>query len=172
MNPHEGAFVQDVNCQMDPCLTQQGSILRHVVLTLLFFTMLGSIFSLILLANMPYGLQLTSIVIDTAAVALYTFSRNRNNMQPFLLSCPVVRGQFPRLIRRHLGFLAALLMVQTTALKLRPTLPASLTMPRDTDPSLFAVVLVVLCGSLAVVQVLGNRSLLERAHLSGQVNAG
>ena|SRR5258708_3331017 len=157
----------------DPCLTRDYiSFPRLVVLTLLFFIMLGSIFSLILLANRPYGIQLTSIVIDTAAVALYTFSRNSNNMQPFLLSCPVVRGQFPRLIRRHLGFLAALLIVQTTALKLRPNLPASLTMPRGTDPTLFAVILGVLCASLAVVQVLSNRSLLERAHLSKQANGG
>lgn len=157
--------------QLDPCLTQKGSILRYVVLTLLFFTMLGSIFSLLLLANRPYGIQLTSIVIDTAAVALYTFSRNRNNMQRFLLSCPVVRGESPRLIRRHLGFLAVLLMVQTTALKLRPNLPASFTMPRGTDPSLFAIILGVLCGSLAVVQVLSNRAVLERAHGSWEANA-
>ena len=172
MKRQEATFVQDVNCPPDPCLTQKGSILRYVVLTLLFFTMLGSIFSLILLANRPYGIQLTSVVIDTAAVALYTFSRNRNNMQPFLLSCPVVSGQLPELIRRHLGFLLSLFLVQTTAFKLRPKLPASLTMSRGTDPSLFAVILGVLCGALAVVQVLNNRSLLEWAHRSGQVNAG
>jgi hypothetical protein len=34
-------------------------------------------------------------VIDTAAVALYTFSRNRNDLQPFLLFSPVVRRQLP-----------------------------------------------------------------------------
>lgn len=142
------------------------------MLTLLFFTLLGSIFCLILLANRPYAIQLTSVAIDTAAVALYTFSRNRNNMQRFLLSCPVVRCQIPRLVRRHLGFLAALVIVETSALKLRPNLPASLTMPRGTEPSLFAVILGIFCASLAVVQVLSNRSLLERAHLSWEVNAG
>jgi hypothetical protein len=170
MNLQEGTFLQGVTCQPDPCLTQRKSIVRFGVLTLLFFTMLGGIGFLILFANRPYGIQVTSIVINTAAVALYTFSRNRNNMQPFLLSCPIVRHQIPLLIRRHVGFLAALFIVQTTALKLRPKLPEHLITPRGTDPSLFAVILGVLFGCLAVVQVLSNRSLLERAHLSAQAN--
>jgi hypothetical protein len=171
MNLQEGAFVQGVTCQPDPCVTQKGSVLRFAVLTLLFFTMLGGVGCLILFANRPYGMQVSSIVIYTAAVALYTFSRNRNNMQPFLLSCPVVRRQIPLLIRRYVGFLAALFIVQTTALKLRPNLPEYLITPHSTDPSLFTVILGVLCGCLAVVQILSNRSLLERAHLSAQANA-
>ena len=171
MNLQEGTFVQGVTCQPDPCLTQRGSISRFGVLTLLFFTMLGGVGFLILVANRPYGIQVSSIVIDTAAVALYTFSRNRNNMQPFLLSCPVVRRQIPLLIHRHVGFLAALFIVQTTALELRPKLPEYLITPRGTDPSLFAVILGILFGCLAVVQILSNRSLLERAHLSAQANA-
>jgi hypothetical protein len=171
MDVQEGAFVQDVTCQPDPCLTQDGSILRFPVLALLFLTMSGGIAFLVLFANRPYGIQVSSIVIDTAAVALYTFSRNRNNMQPFLLSCPVVRRQIPRLIRRHLGFLAALSLVQTTALEFRPAFPEYLIKPRGTDPSLFAVILGVVFGCLAAVQILSNRSLLERAHLSAQATS-
>ena len=171
MNSQEGAFVQGVTSQADLCLTQKGSILRFAVLTLLFFTMLGGVGLLILFANRPYGIQVSSIVIDTAAVTLYTFSRNRNNMQPFLLSCPIVRRQIPLLIRRHVAFLAALFIVQTIVLELRPKLPEYLFTPRSTDPSLFAVILGVLFGCLAVVQILSNRSLLERAHLSAVGNA-
>ena len=171
MNLQEDAFVQDVTCQPDPCLTQKGSILRFTVLTLLFFTMLGGVVFLILFASRSYGIQVSSAVMYTAAVALYTFSRNRNNMQPFLLSCAAVRGQIPTLIRRHVGFLAALLLVQTTALEFRPKLPEHLIKPHGTDPSLFAVILGVLCALLAVVHVLSNRSLLERAHRSAQANA-
>jgi hypothetical protein len=171
MNLQEGVLVQGVTFQADPCLTQKGSILRFAVLTLLFFTMVGGIGFLILFANRPYRIQVSSIVIDTAAVALYTFSRNRNNIQPFLLSCPIVRRQIPLLIRRHVGFLAALFIVQTTALDLRPKLPEYLITPGGTDPSLFAVILGVLFGCLAVVQTLSNRSLLEGAHLSAQANA-
>ena len=133
--------------------------------------MLGGVAFLVRFANRPFRIQVSSLVIYTAAVALYTFSRNRNNMQPFLLSCPVVRRQIPLLIRRHVGFLAGLLIVQTTALELRPNLPEYLITSRGTDPSLFAVILGVLCGCLAVVQTLSNRSLLERAHLSARANA-
>jgi hypothetical protein len=171
MNPQEDAFVQGVTCQPDPCLTQKGSILRFAVLTLLFFTMFGGVGFLILFMDRPFGIQLSTIVIYTTAVALYTFSRNRNNMQPFLLSCPVVRSQFLRLIRRHLGFLAVLFVVQTTALKIGPNLPAYLITPRGTNPSLFAVILGVLCGCLAIVEVLSNRRLLERAHFSAQARS-
>ena len=132
--------------------------------------MCGTAILLILLEDRPYGIQLSSIVGYTAAVALYTFSRNRNNMQPFLLSCPVVRRQLPLLVRRYLGFLAALFVLQTTALKLRPNLPAHLSSPSP-SASLFAVILGGLCACLAIVHVLSNRSLLERAHLSVQAKA-
>jgi hypothetical protein len=171
MNPREGAFVQDATCQPDPCLTQPFSMLRFAVLALLFLTMFSTAILLILLEDRPYGIQLSSIVGYTAAVALYTFSRNRNNNQPFLLSCPVVRGQLPQLIRRHLGFLVALFIVQTTAIEFRSNLPAYLTTPRSTDPSVFAVILGVFCLCLAIVQTLTNRALLERAHLSAQAKA-
>src|SRR5690242_16344681 len=115
---------QGVTCQSDDtCLTQKGSIVRFAVLSLLFLTMFATAILLIVLEAQPYGIQLSSIVGYTAAVALYTFSRNRNGNQPFLLSCPVVRAQIPQLIRRHLGFLAALFIVQTMALKFRSNLP-------------------------------------------------
>lgn len=146
-------------------------MLRFAVLALLFITMFSTAILLILLEDRPYGIQLSSIVGYTAAVALYTFSHNRNNNQPFLLSCPVVRGQLPQLIRRHLGLLVALFIVQTTALRLRPHLPAYLTTPTSTAPSVFAVILGVFCLCLAIVQTLTNRALLERAHLSAQAKA-
>ena len=152
----------------DPCLTRQHiSFPRLAVFALLFLTLIGGGIFLALLENRPYGIQLTSIVIYTAAVALYTFSRNRNGNQPFLLSCPVVRRQLSPLIRRHVGFLTALFIIQTTALKLRPNLPAYWITP-SRDPSKFAVILGGICACLAIVQTLSNRSLLQRAHLSAQ----
>ena len=134
----------------------------------MFLTFIGAGIFLALLEYRPYGIQLTSIVMYTAAVALYTFSRNRNGAQPFLLSCPVVRRQLSRLIRRHLGFLAALFLVQTTALAIRPSLPSYWVTPSSRDASPFTLILGVLCLCLAIVQTLTNRSLLDRAHLSAQ----
>jgi hypothetical protein len=153
----------------DPCLARQHiSFPRLAVFILLFLTVIGGGIFLALLEYRPYGIQLTSMVIYTAAVALYTFSRNRNGAQPFLLSCPVVRRQLPRLIRRHLGFLAALFIAQTTALNFRPNLPAHWVTPSSRDASPFTLILGVLCLCLAIVQTLTNRSLLSRAHLSAQ----
>src|ERR1700722_1795355 len=54
--------------QPDPCLTQKGSALRFAVLTLLFVTMLGGVGCLILFAKRPFGMQVCSMVIYTAAV--------------------------------------------------------------------------------------------------------
>lgn len=168
MNWHERSFAQDV-CQPDVCITQKGSPLRFAVLTLLFLIVCSTAVLLILLENRPYGIQVSSIVAYTVSVALYTFSRNRNGNQPFLLSCPIVQRQIPRLIRRHLGFLAALFVVETTAIGFRPNLPPNLITPRGTHPSLFAVILGVFCGCLALIQTLTNRSLLEHAHRSAKV---
>ncbi|MGA9304400.1 MAG: hypothetical protein WBW31_03235 [Candidatus Sulfotelmatobacter sp.] len=154
----------------DPCLTRQYiSFARLAVFTLLFLTVIGGGIVLALLEYRPYGVQLTSMLIYTAAVALYTFSRNRNGAQPFLLSCPVVRRQLPRLIRRHLGFLAALFIAQTMALNFRPNLPAHFVTPSSRDASPFALTLGVLCLCLAIVQILTNRSMLDRAHNLSQL---
>lgn len=153
----------------DPCLKRDYiSFPRLVVFVLLFLTVIGGGICLALLEYRPYGIQLTSMVIYTAAVALYTFSRNRNGAQPFLLSCPIVRRQLPRLIRRHLGFLVALFIAQTTALRLRPNLPVQWITPSSRDASPFTLILGVLCLCLAIVQILTNRALLDRAHLSAQ----
>jgi hypothetical protein len=152
----------------DPCLTQVLSMSRLAVLVALFLTMCSSCVLLILLEDRPYGIQFSTLVGYTAAVAFYTFSHNRNGNQSFLLSCPVVRGQLARLIRRHLGFIAAIFIAQTTALRLRPSLPAAWIAPRSKDASPFAILLGLLCLVLAIVQTLTNRSLLDRAHNSAR----
>jgi hypothetical protein len=149
----------------DPCLTRKHiSFPRLAVFTLLFLAVIGGGIFLALMEYRPYGIQLTSMVIYTAAVALYTFSRNRNGAQPFLLSCPVVRRQFSRLIRRHLGFLVALFIAQTTALNLRPNLPAPWVTASSRDASPFTLILGVFCLCLAIAETLTNRSLLDSAH--------
>ncbi len=150
----------------DPCrIRQPFSLLRFVVLTLLFLTFVpGGFFLLPMLADEPYGIQLASLVIDTAAVALYTFSGNQR-LQPYQFFCPVVRLQLPRLLRRHAGFLAALFILQTAAFQLRPQLPAYWVTAIVRSESPFVIVLTILCASLAFAQILSNRSLLGHAHL-------
>jgi hypothetical protein len=160
---------QSVTSQTDdPCLTQPSSLLRFAVFAMLLLSVPCTAVLLILLEDRPYGIQLSSIVGYTAAVALYTFSRNRNGNQPFLLSCPIVRSQIPTLTRRHLVFLAAMFIVQTMALKFRSNLPAHWITPSSRDASPFAIILGIFCLCLAVVEILTNRSLLGRAHGSAK----
>lgn len=142
---------------------------RLAVLVALFLTMCSSWVLLALLEDWPYGIQFSTLVGYTAAVAFYTFSQNRNGNQSFLLSCPVVRSQLARLIRRHLGFIAAISIAQTTALRLRPSLPAFWITPSSKDASPFVILLGLLCLVFAIVQTLTNRSLLDRAHNSARL---
>jgi len=155
---------QDRTLTQDTCLTQPASFYRRAVLTMLFIVMWVGIVLFILLEDRPFGVQFSSVVINTAAVALYTFSRNRNSNQPFMLSCPIVREQLPRLIRRHLVFLTGLLIFQTAAFNVRPYLPAYWITPGSRDPSPFSFALWILCACITLAQVLSNRSLLESAH--------
>ena len=153
----------------DPCITEPFSFLRFAVLALLFVTMFSTAILLIVLEGRPYGIQLSSIVGYTA-VALYTFSRNRGGNQPFMLSCPVVRRQLPPLIKRHLGFLGALFLLETTALKVRPRLPANWVTSTGTNPPPFFTALLSICACLALMEILTNRSLLKRAHRSVEIS--
>jgi hypothetical protein len=65
---------------------------RFMVMTLCFVAMLGSMAVLVTLSGEQYGVQIVSIVIDTAAVILYTFSANKGGMQPFMFTCPSSGG--------------------------------------------------------------------------------
>jgi hypothetical protein len=112
----------------------------------------------------PYGLQIASAVGYSAAVVLYTFSSNRG-LPRYLFTCPVVGGQLYRFMLRHFAFLIALFGIETTALQLRPRMPARWLVAHGRDMSWFALTLFIVCGGLLLVQVFTNRSVLKRAHL-------
>lgn len=73
----------------------------------------------------------------------------------------------PGLLWRYLGFLVALIALQTAALAARPNLPdwwntASGHGRHDESP--FVLACMILCIGLGYTQVFTNRSLIERAH--------
>jgi hypothetical protein len=109
----------------DPCRAESTfSGPRFLAFSLLFVLMLvggGLLFSA--LSDTSYGIQLASAVSYTAAAMLYGFAKNRNGIQPYLFTCPVVVSQYPRLLRRHAGFLAAVVLFETIALRIKPHLP-------------------------------------------------
>jgi hypothetical protein len=65
-----------------------------------------------------------------------------------------------------MGFLAVLFVLLTVALQLRPHLPASWLIASGGKRSLptLTIVLFILSACLALVQILTNRSLLDRVH--------
>jgi len=129
--------------------------------------MFASTFFLFTMANLRYGIQCASLIPYTALVILATFSALRGQ-QPYFFECPIVHRNLPRLARRHGGFLATLVVLETIALPLRPHLPASWLITTGKDGSPFTITLFILCMCLALAQILSNRSLLERAHLEQQ----
>jgi hypothetical protein len=150
----------------DPCSQPYevwGS--RAAVLTICLLTMLlGSIAVYYWLQDFSFRLQAATVVCDTAAVILYTFSKNRGNNPPYLYSCPIVQSQFPRLIRSHALFLFGIVVLETGALELRLHLSNWWLTSTGKNETPFNTVLAILIGTIVVVQITTNRSLLERAH--------
>jgi len=151
--------------QPDACSAASSfSLPRFVLFTLVFLIMVGSVL-FALLVDLPYGIQLASLVGYTGAVILYTFSANRGN-QRYLFRCPFVRPQLPRLGVRHMGFLAVLFVLQTEALRLRPRLsPSWFVASGWRGTTRFELALEIICAALALIEIATNRSFLNRAHL-------
>lgn len=150
----------------DPCSQPYelwGS--RAAVLTTCFLTMIfGSGAVYYLLQEHSFRIQAASVVGETAAVILYTFSKNRGNNPPYLYSCPMVQSQLPILIRRHLAFLLGIVVLETVALGLRQNLPNWWLTASGRNETPFNTVLAILLGIVAVVEIVTNRSQLELAH--------
>ena len=139
---------------------------RFALFTSVFLAMVpGSIILFICLGNRPYGIQLASVAGYTAATILYTFSANRG-MQRYLFDCPYVRSQFGRLAIRHTCFLAALFLLETVALSIRQHLSSWWLVASGGHKSMppFITAMFILCGALLLVEIMTNRSLLNRAH--------
>jgi hypothetical protein len=150
-----------VPCQ---CRDHEPATLDRPVLFLpLILIMFASFGFLLSMADLPYGIQLGSLIPYTALIVLGTFSAQRGQ-QPYFFECSIVRQTMPRLTWRHGGFLLAIVVIETTVLQLTPYMPASWLIAGKKGGSPFAITLFVLCMCLAFAQILTNRSLLARAH--------
>ena len=152
------------------CLDHEPSTFdRPEVFLPLIGVMMASFGVLFAFADLHYGIQFGSLIPYTAFIVLVTFSAQKGQ-QPYFFECPIVHRNIPRLARRHVWFLVALVVLETVALQLRPHLPASwLIAGKDGSP--FGITLSILCLCLALAQILSNRSLLERAHLEQQTHS-
>jgi hypothetical protein len=166
-------LTEDLVPNTDPCTKPSTfSWSRCILFTFVFLTFIpGSLILFFFLSDRPYGVQAASMVSYTAAVILYTFSKNRG-MQRYLFHCPFVRPQLPLLARRHAYFLVALFALQTAILQLRSHfspfwLTAGSGSKRSAPP--YVMLLGVLWIALCLSQILSNRSLLDRAHEAPEV---
>lgn len=153
----------------DPCRGTSFSSARFVLMATLFLCMtVGSLPLFFLLMKTPYGLQAASAIVYTIFVVFFTFARTGTrtgkDIPPYMFTCPAVQPQFPRLLRRHLGFLVALFALQTAALATRPNLPEWWNIEDRKGTTPFDLALILLCFGLGYAQVFTNRSLLNRAH--------
>jgi hypothetical protein len=136
---------------------------RPVLFLPLILIMFASFGFLLGMADLPFCIQLGSLIPYTALIVLGTFSAQRGQ-QPYFFECSIVRQTTPRLARRHGCFLLAVVVLETIALQLTRYMPASWLIASGRGGSPFAIALIVLCMCLAFAQILSNRSLLERAH--------
>jgi hypothetical protein len=154
----------------DPCRDISISHPRTDLLTIIFlFMTLGSSTLFLLLVKRPFGLQEASIITYTLFEVFFTFARTGGgisgpNVPPFKFTCPAVEPQIPRLLWRHLGFLIALLVLQTAMLAARPHLPYWWNIEDRKGGTPFDMAFLLLCFGLAWTQVRTNRALLNRAH--------
>jgi hypothetical protein len=167
MNPQGPGTISDA-CSERPTFSAS----RFFLFVPVFLTMIpGSVILFIFLADRPCGIQLASMIGYSAAAVLYTFSSNRG-LPRYLFSCPVAHRQLYRLTLRHFGFLIALFTIETTALQLRPRLPAWWFVAHGRNVPPFTLALFIICGSVLLAQVLTNRSLLKRADIEHSPNVG
>ena len=174
VDPHTVAVLRldDGECLTAEILDFNDEPLARFVLmaTLFLGGIIGSLPLFFLLMKRPYGFQTASAIVYTIFAVFFTFartgSRGGKDLPPYMFTCPAVRPQFSRLLRRHLGFLVALFALQTLALAIRSSLPDWW---NDSGHSLrgmppFDIALLFLCLGLGFAQVFTNRSLLDRAH--------
>jgi hypothetical protein len=152
----------------DTCRTKRcpsfARILMLAVSTLLLIP--GSAICFALLSDHAYGMQMASLFTLTIAVNLFTFGgSSRFGGRPFLYTCPAVRKQLLRLVRRHLFFMAAIFALETVAFWIRTSLPSSWLHANGRNIPPFALTLMVLCTGFGLIELFGNQSILERAHL-------
>jgi hypothetical protein len=150
---------------LDSCYADYGALDRPVLfLPLVLLFVLSIVLFAAFLTDLSWGTTIASLIIYTELMILMTFSAQRGQ-QRYLFKCPVVRSQIPELLKRHLGFSAALFILETLALDLRSHLSAWWLTANGRNVPPFYVGLFILFIALSMSQGITSRSLLQRAHL-------
>jgi hypothetical protein len=125
--------------------------------------MFASFVLLFFLADLPFGIQLGSLIPYTCLIVLSTFGA-QHGQQPYFFKCATVQSTMKRLVRRHIVFLIAIVLIETIAFSLTRYMPPSWLVAKGRSVPPFDISLCIFCFFLALVEISSNRSLIERAH--------
>jgi hypothetical protein len=161
-----GAMTDDASSGADPCRAKSTfSARRFLAFTLLVVVAFaGGVSLFVMLGDTPYGIRLGSVVAYTALVTVYSFAKNRGHIPPYLFTCPVVKSQYPRLLKWHAVYVAVLVTLETVALLIRPHLSQWWLTSSGRNMTPLGNAVAISCGVLALAEIVTNRRILERAH--------
>ena len=148
----------------DPCRAEDtSSAPRAFAFVALFVIMFGSAV-FVFLSTSTFDILFAGAIGYTACVMIYGFARNKSGIPPYLFTCPVVTNQYPRLLRRHAAFLTLLLACLIVALRIKPHPSEWMKESRQSDTIPFYFFIALPIAALALVEIMTNRAVLERAH--------
>ena len=150
----------------DGCLCRdhkKKTLDRPLLFLPLIVLMFASFGFLLAIAGLPFGVQLGSLMPYTCLIVLGTFSAQRGQ-QPYFFKCAIVQSTMNGLVRRHILFVIALVLIKTFAIYATRYMPPSWLIAKGRGGSPVATSLFIFSLCLAFVQMLSNRLLIERAH--------
>ena len=128
----------------------------------------GGLLLFIVLADKPFGIQITTAIVYSYFIFWYVFFPTRGLLEKYSLRDPVVQQQVLRLLAIHLAFLTLIVVWQTVLFTVKSRLLNYwLTEHGKRWDTLYELVLI---GSFAIVfwaQVLVSRRILSRSLRNG-----
>jgi hypothetical protein len=146
---------------LDQCYAEYGGLDRISLFLPIILLFTGSFG---FLAFLSFNSRWLSLIAYTALVVLLTFSAQRGQ-QRYLFTCPVVRSQLPRLLKRHFSYSVSLFVIDTLAFDFRSRFPAWWLTANGRNIPPFYIGLFIVFMALGMTQSITSRSLLQRAHL-------
>lgn len=124
-----------------PCICrdhERATLDRPALFIPVILIMFASVIPVFAFADVRFEVQFASVIPYTAFVFLATFSAQRGQ-QPYFFECSIVDGLLPRLGQRHIGFLAALFLLETTGFYLTRFMPSSWLVAKGKDGPPFGI---------------------------------
>jgi len=124
----------------------------------------GSILLLIFLGDLPFGIQITTVVSYTYFAFWYIFFPTRGMERKYDFRSEAVQREISRLLIIHFAFLTLVLCGETFLFKIKPRLPAYWLTEYGSDHTpLYVIVSIVAVVLVFFSEVLISRRILSRS---------